>query len=177
MCLFIPPSFLGSSGLIQNSYRHEAIGRPFGVGALEIFTHNLKNLTIHDSFIPSGASEGTQGVPAMTVSAGVDWNQAYDAAEAANRTVVGGLSPLGTVGTAGWNLGTGHSLISRSFGLGVDNSLEFTVVLPNASVTTVNEYLTPDLFWAVSPVSSPLALLTQRQFRFVVVGDLPLVSL
>ncbi|KAF5343922.1 hypothetical protein D9758_012128 [Tetrapyrgos nigripes] len=141
--------------LVVKNTGHEGIGRPFGVGALEIYTHNLKDLTVHDSFIPRGAPPGTTGVPAMTVSAGVDWNQAYNAASAADRTIVGGLSPVGTVGTAGWNMGTGHSMLSPSFGLGVDNSLEFTVVLPNASVVTVNEYLTPDLFWAIRGGGGP----------------------
>ncbi|THU86839.1 FAD-binding domain-containing protein [Dendrothele bispora CBS 962.96] len=142
--------------LVVKNTGHEVIGRTFGVGALELFTHNLKNLTIHESFVPSGAPEGTEAVPAMTMGAGVDWNQAYNAAQAANQTVVGGLSPVGTVGAAaGWQLGTGHSVISPFYGLGVDNSLEFTVVLPNASVVTVNEYLTPDLFWAIRGGGGP----------------------
>jgi FAD/FMN-containing dehydrogenase len=123
---------------------------------LEVFTHNLKNLTIHDSFVPAGAPEGTEAIPAMTMGAGVDWRQAYEAIDLVNRTVVGGLSPVGTVGAAaGWQLGTGHSVISPLFGLGVDNNLEFTVVLPNGTIATVNEYLTPDLFWAIRGGGGP----------------------
>jgi FAD/FMN-containing dehydrogenase len=138
------------------SVSHEGIGRAFGVGALEVYTHNLKNLTIHDSFVPTGAPEGTQGIPAMTMGAGVDWRHAYEAIDTVNRVVVGGLSPVGTVGAAGgWQLGTGHSVISPFFGLGVDNNLEFTVVLPNGTITTVNEYLTPDLFWAIRGGGGP----------------------
>jgi len=112
----------------------------------------------------------------MTMGAGVDWNQAYDAADTVNRTVVGGLSPVGTVGAAaGWQLGTGHSVISPFYGLGVDNSLEFTVVLPNASVVTVNEYLTPDLFWAVRFVSNHIHIIAHIDQRSVVEEDHPLV--
>ncbi|KAF5362931.1 hypothetical protein D9758_007026 [Tetrapyrgos nigripes] len=135
---------------------HDAIGRGFGVGALEIYTQNLKNLTIHDAFVPTGAPEGTEPVHAMTMGAGVSWTEAYTAADNANRTVVGGLSPVGTVGAAGgWQLGTGQSVISPFYGLGADNNLEFTVVLPNGTTTTVNEYLTPDLFWAIRGGGGP----------------------
>ncbi|KAF5350794.1 hypothetical protein D9758_010350 [Tetrapyrgos nigripes] len=142
--------------LVVKNTGHEAIGRPFGVGALEIFTHNLKNLTIHDSFVPKGAPEGTEGIPAMTMAAGVDWKQAYESIDKVNRSVVGGLSPEGTVGAAGgWQLGTGQSMASPIFGLGVDNNLEFTVVLPNGTLTTVNEYLTPDLWWAIRGGGGP----------------------
>ncbi|KAF5367676.1 hypothetical protein D9758_009900 [Tetrapyrgos nigripes] len=141
--------------LVVKNTGHDAIGRAFGVGALEIFTYNMKDLIVHNNFIPKGAPRRTPAVPAMTVGAGVDWNQAYAAADAAGRTIAGGLSPMGTVGTVGWSLGTGHSLLSSSFGLGVDNSLEFTVVLPNASVVTVNEYLTPDLYWAIRGGGGP----------------------
>jgi FAD/FMN-containing dehydrogenase len=126
------------------------------VGALELFTQNLKDLTTHNNFIPKGAPKGTKGVPAMTMGAGVDWMQAYNAAEAINRTIAGGLAPVGTVGAAGgWQLGTGHSLVSPFYGLGVDNNLQFTVVLPNGTITTVNEYLTPDLFWAIRGGGGP----------------------
>ncbi|KAF5346792.1 hypothetical protein D9758_015737 [Tetrapyrgos nigripes] len=141
--------------LVVKNTGHEAIGRAFGVGALAIFTYNMKNLTVHNNFVPKGAPRGTPPVPAMTVGAGVNWDQAYAAADAAGRTIAGGFAPMGTVGTAGWNLGTGHSLLSSSFGLGVDNSLEFTVVLPDASVVTVNEYLTPDLYWAIRGGGGP----------------------
>ncbi|KAF5346790.1 hypothetical protein D9758_015731 [Tetrapyrgos nigripes] len=141
--------------LVVKNTGHDAIGRAFGVNALGIFTYNMKNLTVHNNFVPKGAPRGTPPVPAMTVGAGVNWDQAYAAADAAGHTIAGGLSPMGTVGTAGWNLGTGHSLLSSHFGLGVDNSLEFTVVLPNASVVTVNEYLTPDLYWAIRGGGGP----------------------
>ena len=55
----------------------------------------------------------------MTLGAGVQWEAAHTAATAANRLLVGGLSPGGSVGAAGgWLLGGGHSALSPSYGLG-----------------------------------------------------------
>jgi hypothetical protein len=49
----------------------------------------------------------------------VQWHEAYDAAHANSRVVVGGLSARGSVGAAGgWLLGGGHSALSPAYGLG-----------------------------------------------------------
>lgn len=48
---------------------------------------------------------------ALTFSAGVQWHEAYAAANASRRFIVGGLSPGGSVGAVGgWLLGGGHSV-------------------------------------------------------------------
>jgi FAD/FMN-containing dehydrogenase len=41
------------------------------------------------------------------------------------------------------------SLNSRYIGTGVDNVLQFTIVLSNGSLVTANSYQHPDLFWAL----------------------------
>jgi hypothetical protein len=49
----------------------------------------------------------------MTLGAGVQWHEAYDAVQAQGRVLVGGLSAGGSVGAAGgWLLGGGHSALS-----------------------------------------------------------------
>jgi FAD/FMN-containing dehydrogenase len=56
---------------------------------------------------------------AMTLGAGVQWHEAYDAVQARGRVLVGGLSAAGSVGAAGgWLLGGGHGALSPSYGLG-----------------------------------------------------------
>jgi FAD/FMN-containing dehydrogenase len=56
----------------------------------------------------------------------------YEFAEANNITVVGGSSK--SVGAAGgWLTGGGHSLLSNTHGLGVDNALQIRAVLPNGT--------------------------------------------
>jgi hypothetical protein len=53
----------------------------------------------------------------MTLGAGVQWHEAYDAVQAQGRVLVGGLRA--TIGAAGgWLMGGGHSPISPAYGLG-----------------------------------------------------------
>jgi len=54
-----------------------------------------------------------------------------------------------TVGVIGWSLGGGHGPLAPGYGLGVDNILEATIVLANATVLTVNANQNADLFWAL----------------------------
>jgi FAD binding domain len=56
---------------------------------------------------------------ALTVESGVQWYEAYAAASSYNRTIVGGLSPNASIGSAGgWVAGGGHSILSPTYGLG-----------------------------------------------------------
>lgn len=59
----------------------------------------------------------------FTFGAGVQWFEAYGAAEQHNRLIVGGTSADGSVGAAGgWLQGGGHSLTSPNYGLGKQDS-------------------------------------------------------
>ena len=102
----------------------------------------------------------------FTLEAGVQWHEAYAAADAQNRLLVGGFSSGGSVGSAGgWVSGGGHSALAPQYGLGklglrllkidlihflgVDNVIQMTVVTANGSHLTANEFLNSDLFWAL----------------------------
>jgi hypothetical protein len=62
----------------------------------------------------------------VTLGSGVQWHEAYAAAAANNLTLVGGISPNGTVGAAGgWIMGGGHSVLSPTYGLGAHFGLMF----------------------------------------------------
>ncbi|KAI0711904.1 FAD-binding domain-containing protein [Cerioporus squamosus] len=129
---------------------HDFLGRSDGRGSFMVWTHNMKNITVHSSFTPMGASTNESYEDAITLGAGVQWHEAYAAANASGRVLVGGASAGGSVGAAGgWLLGGGHSALSPSFGLGVDNVLEFSVVTANGSYIVVNAHQHPDLFWAL----------------------------
>ncbi|RPD75198.1 FAD-binding domain-containing protein [Lentinus tigrinus ALCF2SS1-7] len=119
-------------------------------GSFLVWTHNMKNITVHPSFTPAGAPTNESYEFAMTLEAGVQWHEAYTAANASGRVLVGGISPGGSVGAAGgWLLGGGHSILSPSFGLGVDNVLEISVVTSNGSYYVTNAHQHSDLFWAL----------------------------
>ena len=56
---------------------------------------------------------------AMTLGSGVQWHEAYSAANDSGRILVGGASAGGSVGAAGgWLQGGGHSALAPSYGLG-----------------------------------------------------------
>lgn len=132
------------------------MGRSAGSDGFLVWTHRLKNATVETDFVPAGCT--TKEPHVLRLGAGVQWNDAYNTVAAVNRTVVGGISGNGTVGSAGgWLAGAGHSILSPAHGLGVDNVLQFRVVLPpagnrayaNRRIVTASSCSHPDLFWAL----------------------------
>ncbi|EIW74307.1 FAD-binding domain-containing protein [Coniophora puteana RWD-64-598 SS2] len=135
--------------MVVKNTGHDYIGRSAGRGALMVWTHNMKNITHDGSFVPEGAPPN-ETYDAFTLEAGVQWFEAYAAANATGRVLVGGLSAGGSVGAAGgWIQGGGHSALSSNYGLGVDNAVEMTVVTSTGQYLTVNAHQNPDLFWAL----------------------------
>ncbi|KAK1230625.1 hypothetical protein PQX77_006277, partial [Marasmius sp. AFHP31] len=135
--------------LVIKNTGHDYLGRSSGRNGFMIWTHHLKNITYNETFVPEGAS-ATEFYQALTLGAGVQWREAYSAAQRNNRYVVGGISDDGSVGAAGgWIGGGGHSALSPKYGLGVDNAIQFTIVTANGDHVTTNAYSHPDLFWAL----------------------------
>ncbi|KAJ2912448.1 hypothetical protein MD484_g7967, partial [Candolleomyces efflorescens] len=135
--------------IVVHNTGHDLLGRSAGRGGFLIWTHRFKEITFHDSFVPTNGPSSS-AVEAATLGSGVQWTEAHRAANDRNRLFVGGVSAAGTVGAAGgWILGGGHSPMGATFGFGVDNVLEFKIVTPDAQFQTVNAYTNPDLFWAL----------------------------
>jgi FAD/FMN-containing dehydrogenase len=132
---------------------HDYLGRSGAPGALLIWTHRMRQITVHDTFSAVGAprdddGQHPAGIPAITVGAGVRWLEAYRALEGSGRLVSGGGCT--TVGAAGgFTSGGGFSSFSRRFGMAAGNVLEMEVVTADGSVLVANEYQHPDLFWAL----------------------------
>ncbi|KAL0946201.1 hypothetical protein HGRIS_012461 [Hohenbuehelia grisea] len=136
--------------LVVKNTGHDYLGRSTARGAFLIWTHHLKNITFRDTFRPVGAPQAKVYEAVMTLGSGVQWHEAYDAANSRGRLLVGGLSAGASVGAAGgWILGGGHSALSPHYGLGVDNVLEFSVVTADGRLVTANAYSHSDLFWAL----------------------------
>nr|VWO95894.1 N/A [Ganoderma boninense] len=110
----------------------------------------MKGRSIHETWTPTGAPSDKVYEYVLTVQAGVQWQEAYATANNAGRMIVGGISPGGSVGAAGgWLLGGGHSALSPTYGLGVDNVLEISLVTAHGKHISANAYQHPDLFWAL----------------------------
>ncbi|KAF9262895.1 FAD-binding domain-containing protein [Marasmius fiardii PR-910] len=135
--------------LVVKNTGHDFLGRSTARNAFLLWTHHMKNITYNDTFVPVGGP-GNKTYKALTVGAGVQWHEAFDAAEQNGRFVVGGPSGGGSVGAAGgWVQGGGHSAWAPLHGLGVDNALQFTVVVTSGEHLTVNSHTNSDLFWAL----------------------------
>ena len=132
---------------------HDYCGRSGAPGALLIWTHRMRQTTVHESFRPAGTQPGPDGrvrpgVPALTVAAGTRWLEAYRALEGSGRLASGGGCT--TVGAAGgFTMGGGYSSFARRFGTAAGNVLEMEVVTADGTVRVVNEHEHPDLFWAL----------------------------
>lgn len=134
--------------LVVKNTGHDYLGRSSAAGSLSIWTHQLKGMDFTDSFVAKGCSGSGSGVPAVTLGAGEQWIDVYKAANVRNVTIVGGAAR--SVGAAGgWVQGGGHSPLGALYGMGVDNTLQFTVVKANGKVVTANACQNKDLFWAL----------------------------
>ncbi|KAI6015297.1 hypothetical protein F5J12DRAFT_817299 [Pisolithus orientalis] len=135
--------------LVVKSTGHDYLGRSTGRGAFVVWTHKMKNITYDAEFAPEGAP-ANETYQAMTVGSGVQWHEAYDVANQNGRMMVGAQDPDGSIGAGGgWFQGGGHSSLSPSYGLGVDNVVQLTVVTSTGAHLTINNYQYPDLFWAL----------------------------
>ncbi|KAF7343780.1 FAD-binding domain-containing protein [Mycena sanguinolenta] len=95
---------------------HDYIGRTRRAGSLGIWTHNLDSMRYHTNFTPDSCNGSFR---AITVGAGVTFEQVYKFADDNDAMFVGGYAQsIGASG--GWLMGGGHSVLSPSLGLGVD---------------------------------------------------------
>ena len=128
---------------------HDYLGRSRGAGSLLVWTHGMREVTVHDAFTPAGAPSGAQrAIPAVTVAAGTRWIEAYQAVAARGRYVQGGGCV--TVGAAGgFSQGGGFGSLSKLYGTAAGNMLEAEVVTADGEVLVASAHQHPDLFWAL----------------------------
>jgi FAD/FMN-containing dehydrogenase len=132
---------------------HDYCGRSGAPGALLIWTHRMRETTVHETFTAAGTPpgpgvRGPAGVRALSVAAGTRWLEAYRALEGSGLLASGGGCT--TVGAAGgFTMGGGYSSFARRFGTAAGNVLEMEVVTADGAVRVVNEHQHPDLFWAL----------------------------
>ncbi|KIK95398.1 hypothetical protein PAXRUDRAFT_140764 [Paxillus rubicundulus Ve08.2h10] len=133
--------------LVVKNTGHDYMGRSAARGSFVVWTHNMKDITFNPTFVAQGAP-AKETYDAVTLGAGVQWGEAYVAAEQNGRMIVGGaIASIGAAG--GWLAGGGHSALSPTYGLGVDNVIEISVVLSSGECLTANNYQNTDLFWAL----------------------------
>ncbi|KAJ7720518.1 hypothetical protein B0H16DRAFT_1386764 [Mycena metata] len=129
--------------LVVRNTGHDYNGKSTGSGALGLWMHHLKNISI------IGWSDSHYTGKAIKLGAGVQGFEAYAAADAAGLQVVGGECP--TVGIAGgYTQGGGHSALSSRHGLAADQTLEWEVVTATGEHLIANRRNNGELYWALS---------------------------
>ena len=129
---------------------HDYLGRSRGSRSLLLWTHAMRDIEVHEAFVPYGAvTEGNDAaVPAVTVGAGTHWLEVYQALALYGRFVVGGgCTSVGAAG--GFVLGGGFSSFTKDYGSAAGNVLEFEVVTADGGTLVANEQQHPLLFWAL----------------------------
>ncbi len=127
---------------------HSYQGTSNAPDSLLIWTRALKEVTLHDAFVPAGCAGKVEPVPAVSAGAGALWIDLYDAVTTrAGRYVQGGGCT--SVGVAGLVQSGGFGSFSKGFGTAAAGLLEAEVVTADGRVRTVNACAEPDLYWAL----------------------------
>ncbi len=127
---------------------HDYHGRYSAPDALMIWTHRMRDIEMHNSFVPVGCT-GQKSVPAVSVAAGKSWLETYDVVTNNHNKYVqgGGCTSVGAVG--GFSLGGGFGNWSKKYGTGAGNMLEAEVITADGKVLIANACQNKDLFWAL----------------------------
>ncbi|KAJ6602760.1 hypothetical protein DFH09DRAFT_1125481 [Mycena vulgaris] len=118
---------------------HDYKGRSGSKGSLNLWTRNLDSLLYTPNFIPEGGKEHYKH--AITLGAGVPFEDLYNFADINNLTIIGGYA--GTIAPSG------GCILSPVFGIGVDRVLQFKIVTPDGKYRVANSFQNSDLFWAL----------------------------
>ncbi|KAI2465659.1 hypothetical protein F4781DRAFT_408479 [Annulohypoxylon bovei var. microspora] len=122
---------------------HDFAAKSVGMGALSIWTHNLKQIRFFRNYL-----QGSYRGPAFKLGSGIQAFEAYEAARNNGVTIVGGEGrTVGVMG--GFLMGGGHSPLSSLYGLAADQVLSMEVVTADGRFVTASETSHPSLFWAL----------------------------
>lgn len=126
---------------------HNYAGSSTAKGSLLIWMYHYSNpLEISNSFADTC---GTSYDATLTLGGGSPWGAAYNKIYQDGRYDIlgGGSVNVGCCG--GWLAGGGITTMSRFRGLGIDNVVQYEVVLASGEAVTVNACSNIDLFWAL----------------------------
>ncbi|KAK3324823.1 hypothetical protein B0T19DRAFT_492562 [Cercophora scortea] len=131
--------------LVIKNTGHDTSGRNVGAGSLSIWTHYLKSFEFIPHYTQPG---GNYHGAAARGGAGLQVADVMSYSKQFNISIPAGS--CGTVGPyGGWFTGGGHSPLSSTFGLGVDQVLSIQVVTANGRYVTADPMTNKDLFFAL----------------------------
>jgi FAD/FMN-containing dehydrogenase len=133
--------------LVVKGGGHSYQGTSNAADSLLIWTREMNQVTLHDSFVAEGCA-GTLPRQAVTIEAGAGWLPTYNVVTTkAGRYVQGG--GCATVGVAGLIQSGGFGSFSKNYGLAAASLLQAEIVTADGKVLIANASTNPDLFWAL----------------------------
>ncbi|KAI0101417.1 hypothetical protein F4776DRAFT_669025 [Hypoxylon sp. NC0597] len=130
--------------LVIRNTGHDYIGKCTGAHSLALWTHHMKSLELIEF-----ESTNYKG-PAIRMGTGVQAIEAYTFVNSHGLMVAGRLfPPVGIAGGYAQKEGGGHDPLASSYGLGVDQVLEWEVITADVTLITANSTHHSDLFWAL----------------------------
>ncbi|HWM85746.1 MAG TPA: FAD-binding protein [Kofleriaceae bacterium] len=134
--------------LVIKGTGHDYLGRSSAPDSLLVWTHAMRDITMHDAFVARGCA-GTSATPAVSVGAGTRWLEAYQEVTGKHGRYVqgGGCTSVGAAG--GFIQGGGFGSWSKKYGTGAANVLEAEVVTAGGEILVANACQNQDLFWAL----------------------------
>lgn len=134
--------------LVIKGTGHDYLGRSNAANSLLIWTHNMRQRQFETSFVPAGC-KNQKGIPALTLSAGTRWLEAYDEATTKHQHYVqgGGCTTVGAAG--GFIQGGGFGSFSKKYGTGAAGVLQVEIVTAQGDRLIANQCQNQELFWAV----------------------------
>ncbi|HKA88473.1 MAG TPA: FAD-binding protein, partial [Haliangiales bacterium] len=135
--------------LVIKGTGHDYLGRSNAPDSLLIWTHKMREVTVHDAFVARGCPGGQAGIPAVTVGAGTRWVEAYQEVTVRHGRYVqgGGCTTVGAAG--GFTQGGGFGSWSKKYGTAAAGMLEAEVVTADGRFLVANACQNRDLFWAL----------------------------
>lgn len=134
--------------LVVKGGGHSYQGTSNAPDSLLVWTHRMKQVTLHEAFTPQACAGVVAPARAVSVGAGALWAHAYDAVTTRGGGYVQGGGCM-TVGVAGLVQSGGFGSFSKAFGLAAASLLEAEVVTADGVTRIANACTHPDLFWAL----------------------------
>ena len=127
---------------------HSYQGTSNAADSLLVWTRRMRDIRLHDAFVPQGCAGRVAPAPAASIAAGALWVHAYDAITTRGGRYVQGGGCM-TVGVAGLVQSGGFGSFSKRFGTAAGNLLEAEVVTADGVTRIANACTNEDLFWGL----------------------------
>ncbi len=95
----------------------------------------------------------------LHIQGGALWMDVDDAAWAHGLATVGGT--VADTGVGGLTLGGGYGVLSGAYGLVIDNTIAFELVLANGDIVRTSKDQNPDLFWGMNGAGQNFGVTTE----------------